>query len=124
MATARLRRGTGEANRFLDCGAVAGPGWHRGWQGTQWHRVPLEIQESGRLSLGVAGDELGRVSLICGPDFDCVTVTLWARQILLASGGGFVWKESSLRSVEAEFQQLPIDFRHNPFPIFHNLRRA
>ena len=67
--------------------AVAGAGWHRGWQGTQWQRVPLEIQESGRLSLGVAGDELGRVSLIGGPDFDCVTATVRPRQILLGSGG-------------------------------------
>ncbi len=66
---------------FLTVDAVAGPGWHRGWQDTQWHRVPLEIQESGRPSLGVPGDELGRVSLIGGPDFDCVAATVWRKVI-------------------------------------------
>ena len=47
MATARLRCGTVAANLFWTVHAVAGHGWHRGRQGTEWHRVSLEIQLSG-----------------------------------------------------------------------------
>ena len=66
--------------------------------------------------------------LIDGPDFDCVSVTVWPT--------GYYWKaarvaacyslseDCSLGSVEAEFQQLPMDSQHNPFLIFHNPGRA
>ena len=43
----RLRRGQRiEAGRFSRLWMrLTGPGWHRGRQGTEWYRVPLESQQ-------------------------------------------------------------------------------
>ena len=47
MTTANVRCGTGEANRFLGlCMRLPGRDG-TGRRGTEWHRVPVEIQQSG-----------------------------------------------------------------------------
>ena len=56
--------------------------------GHKLDRVPLKTEQSGGLVfLGVPGCELRSVSLIGGPDFDSVGVTVWSYRILLESGG-------------------------------------
>ena len=67
---------------------VAGFGWRKGRQGTEWYRVRLgDRVKAGVLSPGVRGDEPRGVSLIGGPDFGCVSVRIWPYMILLKSGG-------------------------------------
>ena len=88
MATARRRRGTGEVNRFLDCGCGCRAGMT---QRTAWHWMAsftLRDRVKARVtSLGFPGGERRSVSLIGSPDFDCVSVTVWPYPPLMESGG-------------------------------------
>ena len=81
-------------------------------------------RKRGVQSLGVPSGEQRSVSLIGGPDFDCVSVTLWPCPLLMESGGYSSPGDCSLENVEAEFQHLPMDSRRNPFSVFHSPRRA
>ena len=76
----------------------------------------------------VHANEQPGVGLVGGRDFDGVIVQVWPRLILVGSGGSRRRSPapvtSHLENGEAEFQQLPMDSRRNPFLIFHNPRRA
>ena len=63
---------------FWTVDAVTGPGWHRGRQGTEWYRVPLESEQKRAPYPWVFQAVSSAVLvLIDGPDFDCVSVTVW-----------------------------------------------
>lgn len=63
---------------FWTVDAVTGPGWHRGRQGTEWYRVPLESEQKRAPYPWVFQAVSSPVLvLIDGPDFDCVSVTVW-----------------------------------------------
>ena len=73
----------------------------------------------------VHANEQPGVGLVGGRDFDGVIVQVWPRLILVGSGGWYFSPGNcSLENGEAEFQQLPMVSRRNPFLIFHNPRRA
>ena len=64
---------------------------------------PGDPVKRGIQSLGVPSGEPRSVSLIGGPDFDCVSVTVWPCPILMESGGYSSPGDCSLKNVEAEF---------------------
>ena len=83
--------------------------------------------------LGVPGDRLGSVSLSCGQDFDCVSVTVWPCGILLENDG--LWRCSlapvSSRRKAVRSERAKLSFSDSSwvlgvtlFLIFHNPRRA
>ena len=79
----RLRCGSGEANLFGVCMRLPGRDGtenSRALNGVVW---PWRSSKAGYTVPGVPGGEARSVSLIGGPDFDCVSVRVWPCPILI-----------------------------------------
>ena len=79
IATTKLRRGTGAANNFFGLCMLRLPGWDGARRpGTERYRVQLEGQQKGgRHPCVFPAVSSAVLFLIDGPDFDCVSVTVW-----------------------------------------------